>query len=166
MLLILFILSVYLCAQLLQVYDLTRCSPQVETAKAQAEEQTPSEPPVSVKATSLIKDTKPDRRQGLNPAGADTPQLHKLNRLHSVSQCAAISHHFIFCLSLSESSPVKVPGKPCDGQWQRKNVQSPSSPSSSPTIAPACQSTSDSGQPSWMELAKRKSMAWSDKSMD
>ncbi|XP_073329451.1 uncharacterized protein cracdla [Pagrus major] len=59
----------------------------------------------------------------------------------------------------AESSPTKVPDRPREDKWLRKNVQPSSSPSSSPPM-------SDSGQPSWMELAKRKSMAWSDKSME
>ncbi|KAA8587974.1 hypothetical protein FQN60_001168 [Etheostoma spectabile] len=64
----------------------------------------------------------------------------------------------------AESSPSKVPDRPREDKWLRKNVAS--SPSSSPTVPSALQSISDSSQPSWMELAKRKSMAWSDKSMD
>ncbi|XP_076603896.1 uncharacterized protein cracdla isoform X2 [Chaetodon auriga] len=66
----------------------------------------------------------------------------------------------------AESSPTKVPDRPCEDRWLRKNVSTSSSPSSSPTMPSALASISDSGQPSWMELAKRKSMAWSDKSMD
>ncbi|XP_070832821.1 CRACD-like protein isoform X2 [Chaetodon trifascialis] len=66
----------------------------------------------------------------------------------------------------AESSPTKVPDRPSEDRWLRKNVSSSSSPSSSPTLPSALASISDSGQPSWMELAKRKSMAWSDKSMD
>ncbi|XP_028248885.1 uncharacterized protein KIAA1211-like isoform X2 [Parambassis ranga] len=58
-------------------------------------------------------------------------------------------------LKAAESSPIRDPDR-----WLRKNVAPPSSPSSSPM------QPSDSGQPSWMELAKRKSMAWSDKTMD
>ncbi|KAM8856708.1 uncharacterized protein cracdla isoform 2-T4 [Spinachia spinachia] len=67
---------------------------------------------------------------------------------------------------ISESSPTKVPERPREDKWLRKNVAPSSSPSSSPTRPSAAQSAPDSGQPSWMELAKRKSMAWSDKSMD
>ncbi|XP_044073951.1 uncharacterized protein cracdla isoform X2 [Siniperca chuatsi] len=66
----------------------------------------------------------------------------------------------------AESSPYKVPDRPCEDKWLRKKGAPSSSPSSSPTMPSALQSMSDSGQPSWMELAKRKSMAWSDKSMD
>ncbi|XP_053732387.1 capping protein-inhibiting regulator of actin dynamics [Synchiropus splendidus] len=55
----------------------------------------------------------------------------------------------------AESSPSRVPGRPREEKWLRKSSASASLPS-----AP------ESGQPSWMELAKRKSMAWSDKSMD
>ncbi|XP_046902650.1 mucin-5AC isoform X2 [Hypomesus transpacificus] len=54
----------------------------------------------------------------------------------------------------TESSPTRVPGRLTDREDQCL-------PSSSPL-----QNISNSGQPSWMELAKRKSMAWSDKTMD
>ncbi|CAB1458719.1 unnamed protein product [Pleuronectes platessa] len=65
----------------------------------------------------------------------------------------------------TESIPTKVPDRPSEDKWLRKNPAS-SSPSSSPTQSSELQSMSDSGKPSWMELAKRKSMAWSDKTMD
>ncbi|XP_071333865.1 uncharacterized protein cracdla [Trachinotus anak] len=68
-------------------------------------------------------------------------------------------------VNLAESSPTKVPERPREDKWLWKNMSS-SSPSSSPTQPSVLQSMSDSGQPSWMELAKRKSMAWSDKTMD
>ncbi|XP_054887855.1 capping protein-inhibiting regulator of actin dynamics isoform X2 [Poeciliopsis prolifica] len=64
----------------------------------------------------------------------------------------------------AESSPSRVIEKPPEDKWTRKNVELPSSPSSLRTRSSALHS--DSSQPSWMELAKRKSMAWSDKSMD
>ncbi|MEQ2291389.1 hypothetical protein AMECASPLE_012981 [Ameca splendens] len=64
----------------------------------------------------------------------------------------------------TESSPSRVLEKPREDKWTRKNVELPSSPSSLRTHSSELES--DSGQPSWMELAKRKSMAWSDKSMD
>nr|XP_061827900.1 capping protein-inhibiting regulator of actin dynamics-like [Nerophis lumbriciformis] len=56
-------------------------------------------------------------------------------------------------------SPARVPR---EEKWMRKNPGSSSSPSSSPVLP----SLPDGSQPSWMELAKRKSMAWSDKTMD
>ncbi|XP_054643930.1 CRACD-like protein isoform X2 [Dunckerocampus dactyliophorus] len=59
-------------------------------------------------------------------------------------------------------SPTRVP---LEEKWKRKNLGS-LSPSSSPILPPALRSMPDSDQPSWMELAKRKSMAWSDKTMD
>ncbi|XP_062257939.1 acrosomal protein KIAA1210 isoform X2 [Platichthys flesus] len=65
----------------------------------------------------------------------------------------------------TESIPTNVPDRPSEDKWLRKNPAS-SSPSSSPTQSSELQSMSDSGKPSWMELAKRKSMAWSDKTMD
>ncbi|XP_019956129.2 microtubule-associated protein futsch isoform X1 [Paralichthys olivaceus] len=68
-------------------------------------------------------------------------------------------------VKLKESSPTNIPDRPCEDKWLRKTPAS-SLPSSSPTQSSELQSISDSGQPSWMELAKRKSMAWSDKTMD
>ncbi|XP_045560539.1 mucin-5AC isoform X2 [Salmo salar] len=68
-----------------------------------------------------------------------------------------------------ESNPTKVVGRLADREhkWLRKNMATSSSPSSSPSSSSPLQTISDSGgQPSWMELAKRKSMAWNDKTMD
>ncbi|XP_051938198.1 uncharacterized protein cracdla [Hippocampus zosterae] len=59
-------------------------------------------------------------------------------------------------------SPARVPDRPREEKWMRKNLGSSPSPSSSPIL----RSVPDNAQPSWMELAKRKSMAWSDKTMD
>ncbi|XP_072542167.1 uncharacterized protein cracdla isoform X2 [Salminus brasiliensis] len=50
-----------------------------------------------------------------------------------------------------------------EDKWPKKTVPPSSSPSSSSSPP---QSIGDSEQPSWMELAKRKSLAWSDKTMD
>ncbi|TKS66805.1 hypothetical protein D9C73_001872 [Collichthys lucidus] len=70
-------------------------------------------------------------------------------------------------LKPAESSPTKIPDRPREDKWLRKNAPSSSLPSSSsPTMPSALQSMSDSSQPSWMELAKRKSRAWNDKAMD
>ncbi|KAM9710663.1 uncharacterized protein cracdla [Menidia menidia] len=69
----------------------------------------------------------------------------------------------------AESSPTKVLErleKLREEKWLQKNVGSSSPPPSPPTQPSVLQSMSDSSQPSWMELAKRKSMAWSDKTMD
>ncbi|XP_058478871.1 CRACD-like protein isoform X2 [Solea solea] len=66
-------------------------------------------------------------------------------------------------LKAAESTPTE---RPREDKWIRRNVAT-SSPSSSPTQSTTVlQSMSGHGQPSWMELAKRKSMAWSDKTMD
>ncbi|KAL0183925.1 hypothetical protein M9458_019621, partial [Cirrhinus mrigala] len=46
-----------------------------------------------------------------------------------------------------------------EDKWQQKSVP-PSSPSSSPSSSSPLQSVRDNAQPSWMELAKRKSLAW------
>ncbi|XP_059417311.1 mucin-2-like [Carassius carassius] len=56
-----------------------------------------------------------------------------------------------------QASVSSVPTRSAD----RENKSPSSSPSSSPL-----QSVRDNAQPSWMELAKRKSLAWSDKTMD
>ncbi|KAM4609424.1 uncharacterized protein cracdla [Polymixia lowei] len=71
-------------------------------------------------------------------------------------------------VKLAESSPIKVAGSPAEREdkWMRPPVASSSLPCSSPMPPSSLQSMSDSSQPSWMELAKRKSMAWSDKTMD
>ncbi|XP_026128086.1 flocculation protein FLO11-like [Carassius auratus] len=45
-------------------------------------------------------------------------------------------------------------------------LQQEDQPSSSPSSSSPLQSVRDTAQPSWMELAKRKSLAWSDKTMD
>ncbi|XP_070693704.1 CRACD-like protein isoform X2 [Pempheris klunzingeri] len=93
--------------------------------------------------------------EGESPASAKTTPLSRDAKLEGRQG-----------LKPAESSPTKVPERPGDDKWLRKNAASSSLPSSSPTMPSALQSISDSGQPSWMELAKRKSMAWSDKSMD
>ncbi|XP_061548010.1 capping protein-inhibiting regulator of actin dynamics isoform X2 [Phycodurus eques] len=67
-----------------------------------------------------------------------------------------------FQLAESQSPAARVADRPREEKWMRKNLGSSQSPSSSPIL----RSTPDSSQPSWMELAKRKSMAWSDKTMD
>uniref|UniRef100_A0A1A8HW69 Si:ch211-149l1.2 n=2 Tax=Nothobranchius kuhntae TaxID=321403 RepID=A0A1A8HW69_NOTKU len=92
---------------------------------------------------------------------ADTPTMVKHPAL-SKDTMAEIRQ----VVKTAESSPIKVPEKPPEDKWLRKNMGSPSSPSSLHTRALELQSMSDSSQPSWMELAKRKSMAWSDKTMD
>uniref|UniRef100_A0A4W5LV03 Cracd like a n=1 Tax=Hucho hucho TaxID=62062 RepID=A0A4W5LV03_9TELE len=68
-----------------------------------------------------------------------------------------------------ESSPTILTGRLVDREdkWLRKNMPTSLSPSSSPSSSSPLHTISDSGgQPSWMELAKRKSMAWNDKTMD
>ncbi|XP_048855295.1 CRACD-like protein isoform X2 [Brienomyrus brachyistius] len=57
-----------------------------------------------------------------------------------------------------------------DERWRKRSeLQSllwSSSPSSSPSAPPLPIPASGAGQPSWLELAKRKSLAWSDKTVD
>ncbi|KAK7882424.1 hypothetical protein WMY93_028598 [Mugilogobius chulae] len=60
------------------------------------------------------------------------------------------------------STPKKIPERLKEEKWIRKTADPSSVPSPSSTL----QSMSDSGELSWIELAKRKSMAWSDKTMD
>ncbi|XP_052003767.1 proteoglycan 4-like [Xyrauchen texanus] len=59
-------------------------------------------------------------------------------------------------------SSVQMRSAEREDKWQKKSVP----PSSSPSSSPPLQSGLDSSQPSWMEMAKRKSLAWSDKTMD
>lgn len=63
--------------------------------------------------------------------------------------------------SSSQASVSSVPVRSAEREQKGQQKSPSSSPSSSPL-----QSARDSGQPSWMELAKRKSLAWSDMSMD
>uniref|UniRef100_A0A8C0YC36 Si:ch211-121j5.4 n=1 Tax=Cyprinus carpio carpio TaxID=630221 RepID=A0A8C0YC36_CYPCA len=62
-------------------------------------------------------------------------------------------------------SPVPTRSADREDKWQQQS-EPPSSPSSSPSSSSPLQSVRDAAQPSWMELAKRKSLAWSDKTMD
>ncbi|KAJ0005504.1 hypothetical protein NQD34_015398 [Periophthalmus magnuspinnatus] len=64
------------------------------------------------------------------------------------------------------SNPKRIPERPKEEKWIRKTADPSPAPSSSPTLSSTLQSMSDSGELSWIELAKRKSMAWSDKTMD
>lgn len=65
-----------------------------------------------------------------------------------------------------DSAPQKITERPIDKKWLCKTPESRSAPSPSSTPSSSLQSLSDSGELSWIELAKRKSMAWSDKTMD
>ncbi|XP_030614817.1 mediator of DNA damage checkpoint protein 1 isoform X2 [Archocentrus centrarchus] len=94
-------------------------------------------------------------------ASGESPNLAKTTPVNKDTVAEEIQ-----AVNLAELSPIKVPERPREDRWSRKNSPSSSSPSSSPTLPSVLQSMSDSGQPSWMELAKRKSMAWSDKTMD
>ncbi|XP_056321048.1 mucin-2 isoform X2 [Danio aesculapii] len=61
----------------------------------------------------------------------------------------------------SQASVSSIPVRSAEREEKGQQKSPSSSPSSSPL-----QSARDSGQPSWMELAKRKSLAWSDMTMD
>lgn len=65
-----------------------------------------------------------------------------------------------------ESAPKRITERPTDEKWLCKAQDSCSASSPSSTPSSSLQSLSDSGELSWIELAKRKSMAWSDKTMD
>lgn len=134
--------------------------------KASAEEQLTEESMASPKITHPKKDVSSEEGRRLKPAGAS----FRFFQLLECYRCCPIPYpimqqHDIF-FAPSESSPIKVPERPCEDKWLRKNVLSSPSNLPSTAVPPAIQSSSDSSQPSWMELAKRKSMAWSDKSMD
>ncbi|XP_017560140.1 CRACD-like protein isoform X2 [Pygocentrus nattereri] len=83
-----------------------------------------------------------------------TPEFQ--NHPQSLTAFRAMSSH----KSAASSGSMRLDK---EDKWQKKTVPSSSPPSSS---SPPLQPISDSGQPSWMELAKRKSLAWSDKTMD
>lgn len=134
---------------------------QVELRKAQTELQATSDIPDLTKDVALSKDIKRDGKDGVKPAGGF---MHMTTVKYKISE-ANLSIFMCNMVILSESSPVKVPDRPREDKWPRKTVAS-SSPSSSPIQPSVLQSMSESSQPSWMELAKRKSMAWSDKTMD
>ncbi|XP_016341972.1 mucin-4-like isoform X2 [Sinocyclocheilus anshuiensis] len=81
--------------------------------------------------------------------------------LRPISKLSGIGTGFDSSLSMQASvSPGPTRSADREDKWQQKSTP-PSSPSSSPL-----QSVRDTAQPSWMELAKRKSLAWSDKTMD
>ncbi|KAM7380332.1 hypothetical protein PAMP_003636 [Pampus punctatissimus] len=107
------------------------------------------------KGVEVKKDQTETQTSGESPASVKTTHLSKDTKLEGRQG-----------VNFTESNPTKIPARPREDKWLHKNVGSSSSPSSSPTMPSALQSMSESGQPSWMELAKRKSMAWSDKTMD
>ncbi|MCJ8732423.1 hypothetical protein PDJAM_G00211320 [Pangasius djambal] len=76
----------------------------------------------------------------------------------SLDEFLTISSHRKFTELAVSPGPMRLDR---EVKYQKKTLRPPS-PSSSACL----QSNSDSRQPSWMELAKRKSMAWSDKTMD
>ncbi|KAL6484837.1 hypothetical protein MHYP_G00068820 [Metynnis hypsauchen] len=82
------------------------------------------------------------------------------NHPQSLTAFRAMSSHSKLTESAASSGSKQLDK---EDKWQKKTVPSSSPPSSS---SPPLQPISDSGQPSWMELAKRKSLAWSDKTMD
>lgn len=65
----------------------------------------------------------------------------------------------------SELASKKIPERPKEEKCPCKTPDACSAPSPSPPSS-SLQSLSDCGELSWIELAKRKSMAWSDKTMD
>lgn len=85
-------MTVFLCAQLAEVDDLILTSPQVETAKAQAEEWPVGETIVLEKAAPLIKDP---RRPGLRPAGLPT-HTNTVNFAFGIPKCCNIRFTIVF----------------------------------------------------------------------
>ncbi|KAJ4933689.1 hypothetical protein JOQ06_030513 [Pogonophryne albipinna] len=109
--------------------------------------------PPGTKGVELKKAQTEEQTSGESPASVKTTPLSK-----------DIKQEGKQGVKLAESSPAKIPDRPREEKWPRKTAVASSSPSSSPPLPSALQS--GGGQPSWMELAKRKSMAWSDKSME
>nr|XP_020464956.1 uncharacterized protein KIAA1211-like homolog [Monopterus albus] len=125
----------------------------VSERAALLEKQTEWTNPFGAKGVELKKAQTEVQTPGESLASARMMPLHKDTKLDGRQG-----------VKVAESSPIKVQVGPCEDKWPRKNVSS--SPSLSPTQPSVLQCMSDSGQPSWMELAKRKAKAWSDKSMD
>ncbi|KAK1902980.1 putative protein KIAA1211-like [Dissostichus eleginoides] len=109
--------------------------------------------PPGTKGVELKKAQTEEQTSGESPASVKTTPLSK--DIKQEGKQGGI---------LAESSPAKIPDRPREDKWPRKTAVTSSSPSLSPPLPSALQS--GGGQPSWMELAKRKSMAWSDKSME
>ncbi|XP_010771159.1 uncharacterized protein KIAA1211-like isoform X2 [Notothenia coriiceps] len=109
--------------------------------------------PPGTKGVELKKAQTEEQTSGESPASVKTTPLSKDFKQEGKQG-----------VKLAESSPAKIPDRPREEKWPRKTAVTSSSPSSSPPLPSALQF--GGGQPSWMELAKRKSMAWSDKSME
>ncbi|KAK5890119.1 hypothetical protein CesoFtcFv8_013681 [Champsocephalus esox] len=109
--------------------------------------------PPGTKEVELKKAQTEEQTSGESPASVKT-----------TSQSKDIKQEGKQGVKHAESSPAKIPDRPREEKWPRKTAVTSSSPSSSPPLSSSLQS--GGGQPSWMELAKRKSMAWSDKSME
>lgn len=140
----------------------------MDIKKASAEGQISEESmgPSSPKTTHLNKDMDSKEGQGLKPAGICNPDYLQLLECYSCYPILyPIVEHDRFSPS-SDSNLIKVPERSCEDKWLKKNVLSSPLNSPSPAVPPTFQAASDSNQPLWMELAKRKSMAWNDKSMD
>ncbi|CAL8322688.1 unnamed protein product [Merluccius merluccius] len=93
--------------------------------------------------------------------------LQPSTQTENTAQSALGSTSFSFAqanVSSGQQPTIQQPSRGGRGLQQR--MQTSSSPSSSATPSSPRQSSSEGSQPSWMELAKRKSMAWSDKTMD
>ncbi|XP_066517159.1 CRACD-like protein isoform X2 [Hoplias malabaricus] len=70
--------------------------------------------------------------------------------------------------STNKSQRLPKPGVKSNTQTERRtpNLMTTAKPEPSSTSSPSAPPPLDRAQPSWMELAKRKSLAWSDKSLD
>ncbi len=109
-----------------------------------------------------------DRSQSSQAQAQDTTQVCQcVSGWHNISFTWKLQLKYMLIYSIPsiflEASVSPVPTRSADREdkWQQKPLP-PSSPSSSSPL----QSVRDTAQPSWMELAKRKSMAWSDNTMD
>uniref|UniRef100_A0A096LXK3 DUF4592 domain-containing protein n=1 Tax=Poecilia formosa TaxID=48698 RepID=A0A096LXK3_POEFO len=150
----------------------TITGPQVQNQTVKTQQSTPQLSSDKIKEESVqssgqeqaVKPSTPASPLESEPAvtSAAAPTLDfALERREKES---SVPTNMSFYLNSKKSSPSRVLEKPREDKWTRKNVELPSSPSSLRTHSSALHS--DSSQPSWMEVAKRKSMAWSDKSMD
>ncbi|XP_023664177.1 uncharacterized protein cracdla isoform X2 [Paramormyrops kingsleyae] len=111
-------------------------------------------------------DSKTELRKGSFPVTTQQRPLAEGRCEEKVDKRVPINVHFpeVLACAASEAHADK------DERWRKRSeLQSllwSSSPSSSPPAPPLPIPASGAGQPSWLELAKRKSLAWSDKTVD
>ncbi|KAG7463428.1 hypothetical protein MATL_G00176450 [Megalops atlanticus] len=86
------------------------------------------------------------------------PALETQSKSESVAPQIAMADNKCEVKSISKIPEPTSSASPVRRKYRDDRQQTKAGPFSS--------STSSTGQPSWLELAKRKSLAWSDKSMD